>query len=433
MIDEYTFDGCTGLPAELVIPDNITEIKDYAFNNCSNLTDVTVPKSVVSIGYAAFKDCTSIENVTLPFVGSQRGNKGTGEALFGYIFASSNSSQTQYVTQHHSGVNQTDFYLPLSLKNVTITDESVISSGAFENCSMLESITYPDTVTEIGQYAFRNCTEVSELPIPSGISVIESYTFDNCTGLPSTLVMPDNIKEIKSYAFINCSNLTDVIVPESVEKIEYAAFKDCTAIENVTLPFVGSQRGNKGTGEALFGYIFASSNSSQTQYVTQHHSGVNQTDFYLPLSLKNVTITDETRIAYCAFENCSMLENVTYNDTVLYLDDTSFRDCPAEVEVVIPLSYTDALGNETDLDSALTAGEVKVNITFFNKIKDTVDLYIGMFDSNGCLVGVKVFQADPSVPFSQTITLPQGKDIAEIKTMSVNSELNPLMKIYTLD
>lgn len=44
------------LITDLVIPDDITEIKDYAFNSC-NLTSVTIHENVKSMGSYAFEDC----------------------------------------------------------------------------------------------------------------------------------------------------------------------------------------------------------------------------------------------------------------------------------------------------------------------------------------------------------------------------------------
>ena len=50
----------------LVIPDEITEIKRYAFGRCSGLTSVTIPNSVTSIGKSAFLDCSGLTSVTIP-------------------------------------------------------------------------------------------------------------------------------------------------------------------------------------------------------------------------------------------------------------------------------------------------------------------------------------------------------------------------------
>ncbi len=54
------------LVENLVIPDNITSIGDYAFYNCDSIKSISIPNSVTNIGYSAFYDCDSIESVTIP-------------------------------------------------------------------------------------------------------------------------------------------------------------------------------------------------------------------------------------------------------------------------------------------------------------------------------------------------------------------------------
>ena len=51
------------LVTDLVIPDTVTEIKDYAFYMCPSLTSVVIPDSVTSIGYCAFFNCQSIKSI----------------------------------------------------------------------------------------------------------------------------------------------------------------------------------------------------------------------------------------------------------------------------------------------------------------------------------------------------------------------------------
>ncbi len=50
---------------DLKIPDGVTSIGYYAFENCSSLTSVTIPNSVKSIGFRAFQGCSSLTEVTL--------------------------------------------------------------------------------------------------------------------------------------------------------------------------------------------------------------------------------------------------------------------------------------------------------------------------------------------------------------------------------
>ena len=50
----------------LIIPNSVTSIGDYAFSHCSGLTSISIPNSVTSIEYSAFADCSGLTSVTIP-------------------------------------------------------------------------------------------------------------------------------------------------------------------------------------------------------------------------------------------------------------------------------------------------------------------------------------------------------------------------------
>ncbi|MBR1891825.1 MAG: leucine-rich repeat domain-containing protein, partial [Clostridia bacterium] len=58
--------GYTGNETELVLPDNITEIYENAFRDCSGLTSVTIVNGVTSIPSGAFYNCSSLTSITIP-------------------------------------------------------------------------------------------------------------------------------------------------------------------------------------------------------------------------------------------------------------------------------------------------------------------------------------------------------------------------------
>ncbi len=54
------------LVTDLIIPEGVTAIKNYAFSECSSLTSITIPNSVTSIGYIAFLRCYRLTSITIP-------------------------------------------------------------------------------------------------------------------------------------------------------------------------------------------------------------------------------------------------------------------------------------------------------------------------------------------------------------------------------
>lgn len=64
-IAKFAFKGCTSIE-ELEIPEGITTINEYAFNGCSKLEKVKLPESLQIIEYCAFCDCLGLRSITIP-------------------------------------------------------------------------------------------------------------------------------------------------------------------------------------------------------------------------------------------------------------------------------------------------------------------------------------------------------------------------------
>ena len=49
--------------SEVIIPEGVISIRNYAFQGCSKLTQIIIPNSVISIGTHTFQNCVSLTNV----------------------------------------------------------------------------------------------------------------------------------------------------------------------------------------------------------------------------------------------------------------------------------------------------------------------------------------------------------------------------------
>lgn len=247
------------------IPIGITAISDYAFRNCSWITEVTVPSSVTYIGSGAFSGCSSITSMTLPFVG-QSDYASAGGTLrdtwrwqFGYIFGTLQYQNSTRVTCLSAKAD--DFYVPNSLTHLRFLGGDIIYL-AFYNCSMLTSVVLESGVTCIHfepsfSGLFVGCNNLTELTLPFvGVDKQGNSNkfhfgryFDksgnNPTGyttvtsnqstyyIPSSLVSVTILGgEIYQKTFENCTMLTNVTIGSKVSCVEANAFKGCSNLSS---------------------------------------------------------------------------------------------------------------------------------------------------------------------------------------------------------
>lgn len=284
-IESNAFFGCCGLTS-VSIPDSIRCIGDSSFSECGGLNDIVIPNSVTNIGGGCFAGCTNLVSMTLPFIGAQRGN-GDLDGRFGYIFGVEPSDGLTAVGSR---------YIPSSLRRVVITDETVVSRSAFDQCAMLTDIELNEGIRDIGQWAFAWC------------------------------------------------NVTNMIVPNSVTNMGMGVFACCGKLESVTLPFVGSKRGNNGTSDSLFGYVLGNSSYDGGVATKQYYSSSSYSTFYIPSSLRSVVLTDETVLGYGAFYGCSGLTNVTISYGMTDIGIYAFCDCSGLTSIAVPDSVV-SIGN----------------------------------------------------------------------------------------
>lgn len=386
-IGDYAFSGCAALKA---VPqmNEIETVGSYAFQNCSSLKSVSLPQSVTTINMAAFSGCSGLESINLPFVGGSASQEtATKTSLFGYIFGTVTYTGAVAVGQKYASNGTATYYLPASLKRVTVTGGKILY-GAFYGCSALKQLTLPERLTEVGDYAFYNCTGVMELTlskeitkigtfafagcsgltemvlpaslesiggsafrdctslldisIPGKVSSISSYLFSGCTAL-AHISIPGGVQTIETYAFQNCSSMTDVSVPDSVTEIGAAAFSGCSSLQSMILPFVGSSNGlTTASSKSLFGYIFGSKSYPGSMAVKQQYSTSGAT-YYIPTSLTDVRITGGT-LLYGAFYGCSGLTHLTLPENLTELGKYAFYQCSGLTEISLPSGVT-SIGN----------------------------------------------------------------------------------------
>lgn len=194
---------------DLVIPDSVISIGNYAFYNCA-LNSVSIPDTIKSIGTDAFYGCTA-SSVYITDIAN----------WCGIDFANADS-------------NPFDKYLYLDKQLVTSLsipeDVTKINDYAFYGCSVT-SVDLGKTIKAIGENAFSR-SNITALTIPSSVTKIGKSVFYECYSL-ATVTIEEGVQSIDDNAFAYCSALKTLTIPKSVTSIHEFAFDFCDNIENI--------------------------------------------------------------------------------------------------------------------------------------------------------------------------------------------------------
>ncbi|MBR2422290.1 MAG: leucine-rich repeat protein [Oscillospiraceae bacterium] len=122
---------------EITLPKSVTEIGDYAFAYCTNLTAMQMSEKLKTIGRYAFMYCNSIEYVTLP------------------------------------------------------DSVSTMEQGAFFGCKNLLGVYLPASLTVISRDMFMSCSAMVEIFLPAKLKTVEVNAFKACNSLAYVYFLGD--------------------------------------------------------------------------------------------------------------------------------------------------------------------------------------------------------------------------------------------------
>ena len=269
------------------VPNGVVTIGEYAFYNCSGLTEIVIPSSVISIDHAAFCMCSNLEIIEMPSVTYIGGGAFNGTAWYnnqpdGVVYAGR-------VLYGYKGE------MPSNTSIVVKDGTTMIATEAFSGCKGLVSIEIPNGVTRIGTDAFYDCSNLEIIEIPNSVislafafygtawynnqpdGVVYAgcvlYEYKGKMSENTYIVIKDGTICIAENAFEEgCEQLIGVKIPNSVKYIEEGAFGD-TGITSIEIP-----EGVESLGDMVFANCYA------------------LTDVVIPSSVKSI---GEYAFAYC--------------------------------------------------------------------------------------------------------------------------------------
>lgn len=157
-IDESSFDGCIYLTS-IIIPNTLKRIELKGLNGLTRLTNIELPDSIEFMGRFSMSNCKAITSIRIP-----------------------------------NGV-------------------TVIEDHSFYGCHYLTSIIFPPNLTKIGRSAFSGCNSLVNIDIPEGVTEIgkSAFSADNATNAPvpslKTVTFPSTVTSLGDYMFQFCTAL----------------------------------------------------------------------------------------------------------------------------------------------------------------------------------------------------------------------------------
>ena len=273
--------GYTGNQTTIIIPNDVTEIGEAAFEGDMQLTQVGIPASVQKIDERAF-GCVTIDN----------GNSWT-------------------------------------------------KTGTAKQFSFEDTEAHPSQLREIAARAFVNGGASGELTLPEGLTTIGESAFEGSMGL-NGVHLPDSLRSISNYAFQR-SGLYYVEMSDNTESIGVNAFSSNLFLTQVKLTNTAEGAATNGLpshltelADGAFSATYIGAEGASDLVIPGTVKHVGQGVFSGDRYITSITLGDGVEsIGYGAFAGCTGLTSFTMPDSVTHVEDQVFQDCEYLKEVTI--------------------------------------------------------------------------------------------------
>ena len=248
-LKDYAFCNCFEL-TEIDIPEGVIEINRFCFKGCKELKTVKLPSTIRHISGNSFDQCNNLEEIIVPASAKKElGN--TIDFIVNFINKytyNDNDIKVIWVDNVSESLN-----LGLAKKtreqsqdkdaigNVSVIH--FIEDEVRELCNEIDVYTYEDAAkTKSLEYAGaifsdKGFEQFPEFQYFTGIEEIPAEFFEDNV-LMRTIKLPSSgkLETIRARAFKNCQCLEEIVIPEGVKTIHADCFWGCGSLKKITLP-----------------------------------------------------------------------------------------------------------------------------------------------------------------------------------------------------
>lgn len=379
VINKYFLDS-NKFVTDVVIPDSVSRIGDYAFARCKELKNISFGSGVTNLGACVLAYNPKLESAV--FLGNL-------ETLPIATFTNNSALSRIVLPDSLKEIGERAFYECNALTKLDLPDGlERIGNNAFFLCVSLTEIKLPDGLTHIGDYAFACCSGLTSFTVPRGITVIPNGLLQECTGIES-VVLHDGITEIVGGSFNSCTSLTEIDIPESITKIGSYTFSNCVKLAEIALPHKLTYLGS---------HVFYGCVSLTNIEIPDGVTEVPPYTFYECKSLRSVRLGSKiTDIGENAFASCRSLLSITLPESLTSIVNMAFIGCNSLCEVINRSDLDVTLGKTTHGYVARNALEVHSGES---KVKQCGDFIFYTVDGVNYLV---TYQGD-----AEAVSLPES-------------------------
>ncbi|MGN0555451.1 MAG: leucine-rich repeat protein [Candidatus Fimenecus sp.] len=226
---------------ELVLPDTLEVVGNFAAMYCDKLEKVTFGKNIRNIGVSAFES-----------EGDDTKSEGKG------------SLTTIIWNGAPEIIREKAFYYADKLSEIALpAGVKTIENWAFAKCFSADKILLGEGLETVGDHAFLKCRAAKEISIPDSCKTVETSAFYQCVSAEK-LTIGEGVETLQKGAFEECSSLKSVTVPDSVQTMEPYIFYNCSSLETCKMGSPATMEKDIFTGDTAVTVLAPAGSTAET-------------------------------------------------------------------------------------------------------------------------------------------------------------------------